>query len=367
MNPPPLPGISNRLDMPQPAMRKTCMPNLLPIDQREGFRSAALDGSAYLQFMIDSKYPIVLANFSEDGKLLNGDELTPHHMKIIPDQLTVYTEEWEERDIIRLNRESRCPSEQTFFVYAFNKAGALIHPLQRIPSSPLLDHCPYSIHHFTQYWNPKRIKILETVSETPILVANDLDTNTDGSYNQSAPLSNPPHALMVRGISAGTFSISVHAKLNPTFHPGGALQGDAYSTCSVEVIEGYENVDALKLECTVTGKLTKDPGDARQASLTLTKGETVELKAVGLKHRNKWDGKNYKPLPARVVGMPKVNWSFDPSEISGAATIDLEDLHGNGRFVRITAVEAGTASAGKLRIYGQGKVWAIDVRVNAVS
>lgn len=339
---------------------------LNPFDQREGFQSVARGADTYFDFIETScRYPIVIPEFDAAGALTNPDQLVPHEIKVMPDSLTVYTEDWEYRKYEALNRECRLPSENSFFVYAFNKEGKLIRPWVDKPGAApgSVAVCPYEISTFVQYWNPRRVQLPNAASETPLLVGHDLDAI--GEYNRSAPFVNPPHALMVRGISAGQFSISVHARLSSVIYSPDkkAQTRDVSVTCTVNVLEDFEKVDALGLFPSVPGKLFGDGNDGRNATLTLKAGETVELRAVAVKHKMEWLGTKYGPGKRHLTTFKELGWTFVPFNDAGAESCAIESINGSGSMVKVSGLKAQEKMVGTLKVYGLGKVWMLTVRV----
>lgn len=296
------------------------------------------------------------------GDVKNLPDLVPDAIVILPDHLTIYTMEKENRAFSSMNKECLRPAESAFYVYALNKAGKLIYPVVDRPrQSDGECVCPYEIIPVVQNWHPNRISIPIPPSTLPLLLSNDTDTVSPEGYHPSSPQCNPPHALMARGISSGRFSISVGVKVSSYFClPENRLPPrEVRKVCSVEVIEGYESFDALKVTVTEPAKISRFNDDDRTAKLVLKPGLSSKVSIIGAKGESSAS----KILPWRFVSFDKVMWTFVPAKKEAEMDVDIEPLSAGGSSLMITGRNPSEKAKGTLRINAAGKVWEIELRV----
>ncbi|SFP19305.1 hypothetical protein [Variovorax sp. 770b2] len=325
----------------------------------------------YFEYVKD-RFPdaVVEPIIGKGGLVDNAKKLVPRAVRVLPEILDIYTRQPEYRyENFLENRTARKTSENCVFIYAYNEDGKLIRPWTPKPKEdlppPTVRVPTYEIETFSQGWNVRRNGNSKNgyPSSIPILTANDFDAI--GEYEVGGLL-NPPHACMVKAISAGEFSVSVHLRLNPSIikNEEAKLQtGDVIGAFKVNVIEGTEFVNAMGLTASKESKIFYSDAKKR-FYIALTAGETVEFRAVGILDTWEWDDqkREYFAGSPTIIPFNKLEWSLAPKNLASVEAVELVLPSGSGSTLQI---KAGTASGqvGLLNAHGLGKTWGIDLLI----
>lgn len=326
----------------------------------------------YFEFTKE-RYPdaVVEPDIGSNGICRNAADLIPHDVRIIPEILNIFTRQPEYRNFNYLElKTARRPSENCVFIYAYNEAGKLIRPWTPKPrsdnSTPAIRIPTYDIDPIYQGWSTHRnsLTVNKRASSIPILGANDMDAL--GEYELGGLL-NPPHALMVKGVSPGKFSVSVHLRINSQLVTPDQLRlqkRDAISAFEVNVVAGSEYVDAIGITASVDGKIVFSP-QRNNYYFSLKPAETVDFRAIGIRDVKTWDDekREYRIAASMAIPFNQLEWSFLPTKKELFDSVELELPSGSGSVLRLRA-KTGNGKVGELAAHGFGKNWVIDLFIS---
>lgn len=351
---------------------------LPPLNFTGGLRPEWIQPSDYFDYYLKQFGPdaVVEARQEADGTFLNVEEIMPHTAKVFPSVLTIYTHQLQDRSHNRLNQQAIYPSEHAFFVYAFNAKGQLIKPLAKKPNDKpnRFQICTYEFDAISAYWGEERQFVPKQNKRTdlPILLFRDNSPIPSDGYDSNRPDSNPPHGRTIIAQTEGEYSVSIFVRnIANDARPDRIPQKKEVTTeMRVIVKSGSEYVDSLGLTASIAGKLSLMPGtDTSDATyvLNLKPGEDVELRAVGICERKKWNlsSNKYEPDISTVTTIPKLHWSYDAKHADDIDAIEISTTNGTGTIVMIRGKKVLKGNHCAMRIFGMGKTWPMKVRVTA--
>lgn len=338
--------------------------------------NSALKASNFYDFIKNNWKVPTVEPINKDGVISNLEELIPSDVIVVPELVTVHTSQkrggaydYQRQRTSTINplEVTVNPSEDSVFIYAFNKDGKLIYPLVPIPSGDGTAYTSiYRIQAFQEHSNFKSFF-------QPLVSNTDIDIN--GTYSKDQPNMNPPNALTFRGRIAGKYSLTLAVQLDSIFIPNStpvnvkALASKIVTrTVEVNVVDGPETIDQLLFN---SAKDLSEPGLSKSFGFKMKENDILEVSLSGRQFRKEWDGKEYRDNGSMNVMLKKASWNYSNTEQKPEAPYDadlifIRKLTADGSSVLIMSNKlppGATEGEGKMTIDAHGRRFNINVRV----